>query len=191
MKAYKETGDPIFKAKAKMSYQSLSNFAKNVPEYVELFGGGKVDAATKPDAPVYWIRDNKISHNDLEEAKAVLFGEISNRTPDKQQLEAQTILNTAFNRMEEYNARNHKGRSDWTLKEVLQMPNQYQAYGGKQYNKYKSGQLEDLDKQKLKAIEKVIGDVQNGSFINNIEDRVFYVHKPDGRIIADDRKLFK
>ena len=101
MKAYQETGNPIFKAKAKMSYQSLSNFAKSVPEYVELFGGGKVEAAAKPDAPVYWIRDNQISENDLDEAKAILFGEISNRPSEKQMLEAQTILNTAFNRMDD------------------------------------------------------------------------------------------
>lgn len=170
-----------------MSYQSLSNFAKSVPEYVELFGGGKVEAAAKPDAPVYWIRDNQISENDLDEAKAILFGEISNRPSEKQMLEAQTILNTAFNRMDEY----RKKGKNYTLTQVLQMPNQYQAYKGKQYNKFKSGEIDELDKRKIESIDSVLKLVRNGEFINNIEDRVFYVHKPDGRIIADDRKLFK
>jgi len=191
MQSFVATGDPIFKAKAKGSYQSLAKFVEKVPDYVELFGGGKVQPETKPNVPVYWIRDNGISHNDLEEATAILFGEVSNRPSDKQQLEAQTILNTAFNRMEEYNKRKFRGKDNWTLKDVLQEPNQYQAYQGKQYNKYKSGELEELDKRKLESIKKVIGDVKNGDFINNINESVFYTHKPDGRIIVEDRPLFK
>lgn len=187
MQSYIKTKNPIFKEKSRTSYQSLSNFVNSVPEYVELFGGGKVEAATKPDAGVYWIRDNQISHNDLEEAKAILFGEISNRSTDKQLLEAKTILNTAFNRMDEY----RKKGKNYTLTEVLQMPNQYQAYKGKQYNKYKSGQIEELDKRKIKAIDEILNTVKNGEFQNNVGDSVFYVHKDDGRIIVDDRKLFK
>lgn len=174
-----------------MSYQSLSNFVKSVPNYIELFGGGKVEAATKPDAGVYWIRNNSISENDLDEAKAILFGEISNRAPDKQQLEAQTILNTAFNRMEEYNAKKFRGRSNWTLTDVLQDSNAYQAFKGKQYTKYKSGQTDELDKQKIQAIDKVLGDVRNGNFINNIGEDAFYVHLPDGRIRTNSKPLFK
>ncbi len=191
LKDYATTGDPIFKAKAKSSYQSLQSFVDNVPKYVDLFGGGKVEAAAKPDVPTYWIRNNGISHNDLEEAKAVLFGEISNRDPMKQQLEAQTILNTAFNRMDEYNQKKFRGKDNWTLTDVLQEPNQYQAYRGNQYNKYKSGNIETLDRPKLKAIDGVLSQIKNGKFQDNIGDSTRYSHRSDGRIIATDEPLFK
>lgn len=138
-------------------------------------------------APEYWIRNNKITEADLNEAKAVLFGEISNRSSEKQKLEAQTILNTAFNRMDEYSKRG----TPKSLTEVLQMPNQYQAYGGKEYNRYKSGQTKDTDKQKLDAIEETLKQIRDLSFQNNIGESVFYTHKPGGRIIATNDKLYK
>lgn len=140
----------------------------------------------------YWIRNNKITDSDLNEAKAILFGEISDRPLDKQKLEAQTILNTAFNRMEEYNARGFKKRKDWTLTEVLQMDNQYQALGGKEYKKIKGGQATTTgDRRRIEAIDSMFDKVKDGTFQNNIGKSVFYVHKPDGRIIVDDRPLFK
>lgn len=191
MQDYVATGDPIFKAKAKSSYQSLQSFVDSVPKYVDMFGGGKVEAAAQPDAQTYWIRNNGISHNDLEEAKAVLFGEVGNRDPVKQQLEAQTILNTAFNRMDEYNAKNFRGKNNWSLTDVLQEPNQYQAYKGNQYNKYKSGELEVLDKAKLRSIDTVLNLVRNGKFQDNIGSSTRYSHKSDGRIIATDEPLFQ
>ena len=148
-----------------------------------------VDVVSQPikKASDYWIRNNKISEADLEESKAILFGEISNRPPEKQKLEAQTILNTAFNRIEEYGKRGMKK----TLTEVLQMPNQYQAYMGKQYKKFKSGFTEELDNPKIDSINSVIDEVKSGTFQNNIGASVFYSHKPDGRIIATNNKLFK
>jgi len=136
----------------------------------------------------YWIRENKITDDDLNEAKAILFGEISNRSSDKQVLEAKTILNTAFNRMDEY--RRVKGK-EYTLKEVLQMDNQYQAYKGKQYNKFKKGETDELDERKIKAIDSIFEKVKDGTFQNNVGKSVFYVHKPDGRIVVDNRSLFK
>jgi len=148
-----------------------------------------IDAISQPIKQVteYWIRNNKITDSDLEEAKAVLFGEISNRSSDKQKLEAQTILNTAFNRMDEYAKRG----TPKSLTEVLQMPNQYQAFGGKQYTKYKSGQVEELDKRKLESIDTTLNDIKNMSFQNNIGTSTRYHHLADGRIIATDDKLFK
>lgn len=149
-----------------------------------LFG---VKTASASELPDVWIRDNRINTKDIEEATAILFGEISNRSSDKQILEAQTILNTAFNRMDQYRARG----MEKTLTEVLQAPNQYQAYKEKQYNKYKSGKLDSLDQRKIDSISKVIAQLYDGSFQNNIGDYVFYKHMPDGRIIASPGKLFK
>lgn len=146
-----------------------------------------VKTASAEELPDVWIRDNRITTTDIEEATAILFGEISNRSSDKQILEAQTILNTAFNRMDQYRSRG----MEKTLTEVLQAPNQYQAYKEKQYNKYKSGKLDSLDQRKIDSISKVIAQLYDGSFQNNIGDYVFYKHMPDGRIIASPGKLFK
>lgn len=187
MQDYVKTKDPTLKEKAKDSLLKLQSIAGKVPEYLSLFGGGKVDPVAKPEVPTFFIRSNAVSHNDLEEAKAILFGEISNRSPEKQRLEAQTILNTAFNRMDEYAKRG----TPKTLTEVLQMPNQYQAYGGKQYKLFKSGGTGELDKGKIEAIDSILGQVKNGDFQNNVGGSVFYKHTKDGRIIPDDRQLFK
>lgn len=135
----------------------------------------------------YSIRNNDVSESDLQEAKAIIFGEVSNRTPEKQKLEAQTILNTAFNRMDEY----RKKGKEMTLTQVLQMPNQYQAYKKPLYNRFKSGKFEELDKQKLDAIESALNDVRGGNFINNIGGDVSYTHLADGRIKTNSKKLFK
>lgn len=151
-----------------------------------LTGAKTAQAAEGPNQNFY-IRDNTISASDLEEAKAILFGEVSNRSSDKQMLEAQTILNTAFNRMDEYRKRG----IEKTLTEVLRMPNQYQAYGGKQYTKYKSGAIEKIDHQKIEAIDAMLAKVRDGTFQNNIGNYTFYSHKPDGRIIAVGKPLFK
>lgn len=151
-----------------------------------LFGAKTASAAEMPQKN-YYIRDNSISEPDLQEAKAIIFGEVSNRTPEKQKLEAQSILNTAFNRMDEY----RKHGKEYTLTQVLQMPNQYQAYQKPLYTRFKKGDIQPGDKQKIDAIDSVLNDVRGGNFINNIGKDVSYTHKSDGRIIVDNRKLFK
>lgn len=141
-----------------------------------------------PSQPqTFKVRDNFLALNDLEEAKAILFGEVSNRPLNKQILEAQTILNTALNRMEEYR---RLGKPK-TLTEVLQMPNQYQAFKGKEYNKFKDGKTGELDKRRIEAIEKVITELKDGTLKNNIPGYFFYSHRPDGSIQAVKKPLFK
>jgi hypothetical protein len=72
------------------------------------------------------------------------------------------------------------------------MDNQFQAYKANQYNKYKSGKLEKIDARKVGVIEEMIKKVKSGKFQNNIGNAVYYIHKPDGRIIIDSKKkLFK
>jgi len=149
----------------------------NILDKFNIFKVNKAEASENK----YWIRNNEITESDLQEARAVLFNEVSNRTePGKQELEAQTILNTAFNRMENPTI----GKKGQTLTEILQYKNQYKGYQGGEYKRLKIGDIKDTDKPKLAAIDAAIEKVRNGSFINNIEDYRFYTHKLDGRIIA-------
>ncbi len=117
--------------------------------------------------------------------KAVLFGEISNRDPKKQALEAQTILNTINNRMKD---REWKNMSPY---QVVSQKNQYQAYGGKEYQRYLSGSTTPSDLAKMNAIEKAYEQFKKGTLANNIGDYKFYHHNPDGSINATPTWNFK
>lgn len=145
----------------------------------------KIAYADEPKS--YYIRNNEITDADLSELRAILFGEISNRNKDKQKLEAQVILNTVFNRMDEYR---RKGQNK-TATRVVQMPEQYQAFTSNEYKRYKNGDLKPTDKQKLEAIDEILEKVKNKTFQNNIKNAYYYKHNKDDTIEVDfNRPLF-
>lgn len=150
-------------------------------------------SATRPPETKFKVRGATVDEKHIDETlRPVVFGEISNRPPEKQELEARVILNTAINRLKEYK----KHGENLTLEEVLAMPNQYQAYGGKQFNLYKTGTSTELDtgkKQSVDAIiDKLMAEVKSGKFKDNTNGAFFYKHNKDGSITYDDkRRLFK
>lgn len=125
----------------------------------------------------------KITQDDLNEAANVLYGEISNRSPERQAFEVRHITNTALNRMKE------RGK---TLTEIFQQPYQYQGYaphgitvkGGKvvesQYQKAKAGKMTEDDKKKLKVIMDALEPLKSGKFDDTTGGAMFYVHASDG-----------
>lgn len=145
------------------------------------------EAFMKPDElylrkPVstYSVRKNlSVSEDELKELAAVLFGEVGNRPLSKKLTELRAITNVALNRAEK------EGK---TLKEVLQSPNQFQAYLGKQYNAYKSGKASNsiLEKEKIKAVEAVIDEIRKGKLKNTVGDNLSYAHLKD-----DTLRLYK
>lgn len=143
---------------------------------------------------LYVVPDRNVifTPHDVQELKPVIFAEVSNRTPDKQELEVRTILNTALNRIQQFK---EKG-IDKTLTEVLQMPNQYQGYLSKQYKLFKKGSGSMLDSKKVATtsalVDKVLKEIMSGEFKDNTNGAAFYVHKPNGSIEYDNTKpLFK
>ena len=116
-----------------------------------------------------------INPSHLDTLRKVLFAEISNRSIDKQQLEARTIINTALNRMKQ------QGKS---LQDIITAPKQYQGYGSKEYQRISAGKTTLNDAQKLKAIDTVLAQLKSGNFPDTIGGRTFYTHQPDGRILA-------
>jgi len=56
-----------------------------------------------------------------------------------------------------------------------------------QYQEYKKGKI---NKQRVDAIDAMLKQVKDGTFKNNAGNYVSYTHKPDGRIILNDRPLF-
>lgn len=146
----------------------------------------KAEAST---APVYSLADRGVdlTDQDFDAVRPLIYGEISNRAPDKQELESHVILNTALNRMREYK---NKGQNR-TLSEVLAMPNQYQAYGGEQYRTYSNPQ--DIVAQRKKQqvddiVNRIREQIKTGTYPDNTEGSFYYIHNPDGTITYDNKK---
>jgi len=162
-----------------------------------LFGSNKVSysnkqqVATPQDSVTY--NGFKINKDDFDKIRPVLFGEVSNRPYDKKQLEANVIMSTILNRQNEYKKVHKK---DYSLNDIVSMPNQYQAYGGKQYNLYNDGTTTDLDTQKKNEIDSISDDIWNqlksGSFKDQAGGGYYYKHnEKDGSITYDnERQLF-
>lgn len=144
-----------------------------------------------PTAPkTYYVPDRGVSVredtiNNL--VKPILFGEMSNRELPKQIEEGKTIINTAINRVSQYGERG----KDMNLAGVLSAPNQYQAYGGKEYERYLQGSTTPVDAQKMKAVDEIVAQLKAGKLKDNTGNRVFYIHTDDGNIITREGPLFK
>lgn len=136
----------------------------------------------------YSIADRGLSidDTDLEEARKILFSEISNRAPERQMFESKIILNTALNRMKQYAERG----TPKTLSEVLKEPNQYQGYNSKQYQLAAAGTLDTLAQKKMATVEGVLADIRANGLKDDINGSVFYIHKPDGSIWLKSGPLF-
>lgn len=128
-----------------------------------------------------------VTDDDIESFRPLLYGEVSNRNPDKKQLEADVIFNTALNRQREYAS---LGQNK-TLSEILSMPNQYQAYNGEQYKEYANPIL-PMSIEKKKEIDAIVDDikarVKSGEFEDNTEGAYYYIHNSDGSITYDNLK---
>lgn len=142
--------------------------------------------------PTYELKDRgvKVTDDDLKTLRNVLFGEVSNRDPERQAFEARLITNTALNRIPQYAEK----KKDMNLTSVLAAKNQYQAYEGKEFRRLRDNATtteNPLDKQKLEAIDSVIKEVKSGVFKDTSGGSVFCVHDPQGRIWLKEGKLFK
>lgn len=134
----------------------------------------------------YNVRGIPLNGQDIDTARGVMFGEISNRNNSKQELEGRTILNTALNRVAQYKA---QGKT-MSLHDVLSAPNQYQAYNGAEYQRLMRGSTTPVDAPKLKAIDNVILQLKNGNFPDTTDGMVYYKHDPTGRIILAPGSLY-
>ncbi len=176
-------------------FNSVESGAKKVSGSLSgILGPVKYSAAASavPVPPQYQIKDRGVSvtDNDLNAMRPLIYGEISNRTPDKQAMETHVILNTALNRVREYNSRGQKK----TLSDVIAMPNQYQAYGGSQYKQY-SAPSDPIALAKKKQVDAIIDgiakQIQSGQYPDTTEGSYYYVHEPKtGRIIYDNKRPF-
>lgn len=149
----------------------------------------KAPESTATSTPALVRGKYQVSDADWQEAKHILYGEISDRDIEKQKLEASVILNTALNRMQQYEERTGK---PVTLTEVLQMPNQYQAYtpdkADSLYNQSKRGEYKVGGERRIQAIDEVFNQAKSGQLQDNTNGAVFYIHNPDGTITYDDTK---
>ena len=175
-----EDNDEYTTTKSGLFGNKISVTRKNIPE---------LQPVEKPI--LEQSRNVIIKKEDINELKAILFGEISNRDISKKELEVRVILNTVLNRVKQ----NKDRGKDKSVTDVLTQKNQYQAYQGQQYYKYLEGDLDDLGKKKKeeldKIVEKIIAEIESGTFEDNTNGAVFYIHNPDGTITYRSGSLFK
>jgi hypothetical protein len=108
----------------------------------------------------------------------VLFAEISNRDPKTVRLEFNTIVNTVLNRMQK------RGQS---MSDVLRDEKQYQGYGSKQFNLYKSGNLDIFSQKKADMINSLINEFISTGLEDSTGGAEYYVHTKDGRIYYSNK----
>ena len=121
----------------------------------------------------------RLREKDIQELEAILYGEISNRAPDKQRLESRTIVGTVLNRM---------GEKGVPMLDILQEPNQYQAYQENEYNQYKKG---NRNPRRAQVVKEIINEIKKGDLSNPQYDAYgafYYKHNPDGSIRVDDNR---
>lgn len=140
-----------------------------------------------PKPKSYKVRGLDVYDADIDEAANIMYGEISNRAPERQQFEVRNIINTAINRANE-----NPKYYDSSLTKVLQRPYQYQGYapdgmtvsGGKkvesQYQKVKSGAIDESGQKKLKLIKDTLNELRAEDFKDTTDGSTFYVHASDG-----------
>jgi len=141
----------------------------------------------------YTLKDRGVdfTDEDFKAMRPLIYGEISNRNREKKELEANVILNTIINRARAYKERG----MNKSLAEIVAMPNQYQAYGGKQYQAYYNppDQVSLAKKKEVDAIlDAIEQQIRSGQYADNTEGASYYIHNPDQSITYDNkRKLFK
>ena len=142
----------------------------------------------RPPDTSYDVRGLKVNDNDINEASDILYGEISNREPDKQQFEVRHAINTAINR-----AQQDPKRYNGSIVSVLQAPSQYQSYAPEginrngqimesQYQKIKKGMIDREKDQKYQTIRKTLEEMKSGNFQDTTGGKTFYVHASDGTL---------
>ena len=140
---------------------------------------------TTPE-PNYSIRGVNFSDNDLDEAANIIYGEVSNRTPDKQQFETRNIINTVINRANS-DPKNYGGN----IIKVLQQPYQYSAYAPagtitatgtvqSQYQNAKNGKLDSASQKKWQFVRNTLNEMKSGNFKDTTGGDKFYVNSSDG-----------
>jgi hypothetical protein len=166
-----------------------NNLVKPAMGISNYYAAPKAEAA--PTSYNLGSRGVQISDADIQAMRPLLYGELSNRSPDKQTLEAHVIMNTALNRMKDYAAHGQPK----TLSQVVAMPNQYQAYGGPQYKAY-TNPTDAPSIAKKKQVDAIVdalqGQIRSGIYPDTTNGAYYYSHDPaTGKITYDDkRRLF-
>ena len=173
-------------------YKTVNNGASNVVKpLTTFFQPPKVQATAVPTPTQYNLKDRgvQISEADLNAFRPLLYGEVSNRTPDKQLLEANVILNTAINRVKGHSERG----KNLSVSQVISDPTQYQAYGGTQYKNY-SNPVDAPSIAKKQQVDAIVNSlreqIRNGTFQDNTQGAYYYSHAPDksGKIYYDNTR---
>ncbi len=143
-----------------------------------------------PNKGTYTLKDRgvSLSQEEIERAlKPMLYSEIAphgtgagQRPKEKVELEMRAIMNTVLNR-----SKNRKK----PVTDIINEPNQYQGVGTPKYNNFGTT-TDPLEKEQVDFINetmgKILSEIENGTFQDNVGGAEFYGHLKDGTIRAFD-----
>ncbi len=143
-----------------------------------------------PNKRTYTLKDRGISFSQDEVEKTLkpmLYSEIAphgigtgQRPKEKVELEMRAIVNTVLNRSKN----RKKGVTD-----IINEPNQYQGVGTPKFNNF-STTTDPLEKEQVdfinETMSKIMSEIENGTFQDNVGGAEFYGHLKDGTIRAFD-----
>lgn len=142
----------------------------------------------KPMQQVPKVRGVDMTPEQIDAIKRIVYSEVSNRPEDKKDLETRVLLNTAINRVGAYNKRGSKK----TLKDVFEMPNQYQGFGTRLYKEYDKPR-NVLEQQRKAQIDAIVNRLvaEGEQFKDNTEGAYYYKHVGDKIYYDANRPLFQ
>lgn len=179
-----------FIAKLKMTNPVI---AGKIPSANPIIAGGAQNTkpiTTKESGTSSFVdkrRNLSLTQDDINEARAIMYGEVGTRPYDKKVLEANVVLNSALNRLKMI--KDAGGTA--TLKDVLVEPRQFQAFGGENYKLAKSGKIPEFGKERMKAIDEVINKMLSGELEDITEGGIAYHHYDDPKTKERKIKLTK
>ena len=134
------------------------------------------------EAREYQIKDRpvKVIEKELPEIGGVIFGEATASIDDMRKI-ANVVINRA-------NASNKTILQELT-KKTKNGGFELNAYGGKQYNKYRSNDFDFVSKNKAKSVDTVLEEIRSGKLIDTTNNDTYFSYSPDGILVTFDNVI--
>ena len=114
-----------------------------------------------------------MSFNNWRQVGGTIFGE-ADATEKQIRYVASVIMNRA----------NDTGKSPL---EIIQQPNQFDAYGAGQYKNFVGDKLDIISKKKANVVDSIVKEMIDGTFKDTAGGALYFKHDKDGRILLDTK----
>ena len=130
----------------------------------------------KNDEPkVYKIKDRpvEVAEDELKDFGAVVFGEATTSIDDMRKI-SNVIINRA-------NASSRPVFAELS-KKSRNGGFEFNAYTGKQYNKFMSDDFDFVSRKKAENVNKVLEEIKNGTLADDTDGAIYFSYSPEGKL---------